>query len=139
MTGLHETLISKLREAGLRPTRQRVALGAILFANGDKHVSAESLHESVRSQDLKVSLATIYNTLQQFKDAGLLRQVVVEPGKSYFDTNTSDHHHFFDEKSETLIDISETDVEVLNLPKPPSGKQVSRVDIVVRLQDDTTP
>lgn len=136
MTELQETLIQRLRDAGLRPTRQRVALGALLFAEGDKHVSAESLYESVKTLGLKVSLATIYNTLQQFKEAGMLRHVVVEPGKSYFDTNTSDHHHFFDEKTESLIDISELDVDSLNLPEPPLGKQVARVDIVVRLKDE---
>ncbi len=94
-----------LRDAGLRPTRQRVALGWMLFGRGDRHVSAEALHEEALKARVPVSLATVYNTLHQFKEAGLLRQVAMEGAKTYFDTNTSDHHHFFIEGEERMIDI----------------------------------
>jgi Fur family iron response transcriptional regulator len=87
--------IERLRSAGLRPTRQRLALVRLLFDHGDRHVSAEALHAEAQRAGVRVSLATIYNTLNQFTEAGLLREVVVEAGRSYFDTNTGDHHHFF--------------------------------------------
>ena len=97
--------IARLREAGLRPTRQRVELAGVLFQSGDRHVTAESLHDEVAQTGVKVSLATVYNTLHQFTEAGLLRQVIVDASRSYFDTNTGDHQHFFVEKEGLLIDI----------------------------------
>lgn len=131
----YEKVIDVLRAAGLRPTRQRMALGKLLFEGGDRHVTAETLHQMAKTADVKVSLATVYNTLHQFKDAGLLREVVVEPGRSYFDTNLGDHHHFFDVASGALIDIPVDHVVLAGLPAPPSGKTIARVDVVVRLDD----
>lgn len=126
-------VVETLRESGLRPTRQRLALAKLLLDGGDKHVTAEQLYTLARSADAKVSLATVYNTLHQFKDAGLLREVVVEPGRSFFDTNVDDHHHFFDADTGELIDIPVSHVSVSNLPAPPQGKSVQRVDVVVRI------
>jgi Fur family iron response transcriptional regulator len=133
--GEHE-VEGRLRNAGLRPTRQRVALADLLFARGDRHLSAEELHEEALSAGVPVSLATVYNALHQFTDVGLLRIVSVEGSKTYFDTNTSDHHHFFVEGENRLldIDIAEGPVTVINLPAPPEGLEVANVDIVVRLR-----
>lgn len=125
-----------LRDAGLRPTRQRLGLARILFDKGDRHVTAEQLHSEASESSLRVSLATIYNTLHQFTEAGLLREVVVEPGRSYFDTNTSDHHHFFHEQSGYLQDIPGSAIAVGQLPPPPEGTEVQRVDIIVRVANE---
>ena len=124
-----------LRGAGLRPTRQRVALARLLFAEGDRHVTAERLHEEALVSRVPVSLATVYNTLHQFTEAGLLREVAVEGAKTYFDTNTSNHYHFFCERSGKLLDISTGDIRIEGLPEAPDGMTVSRVDVLVRLAD----
>jgi Fur family transcriptional regulator, iron response regulator len=124
----------KLRAAGLRPTRQRMELAAHLFQDGDRHTTAESLHDEVVSAGTKVSLATVYNTLHQFTAAGLLRQVVVDAARGYFDTNTGDHQHFFLEDEGTLIDIPGEDIAVSGVPTPPPGLAVDRVDVVVRVR-----
>jgi Fur family transcriptional regulator, iron response regulator len=129
-----QVLKVKLRGAGLRPTRQRVALGWMLFGKGDRHVSAEALHEEATRARVPVSLATVYNTLHQFKEAGLLRQVAMEGSKTYFDTNTSDHHHFFVEGDDRMIDIPGASLDVANLPEPPEGMEIARVDVIVRLR-----
>lgn len=123
-----------LRKSGLRPTRQRVALAAILYGHGNRHISAESLHGEALLQRVPVSLATIYNTLHQFTDAGLLREVAVDGSKTYFDTNTGEHHHFFVEDDNEVIDIPEGQMGVGRLPEPPPGYEISRVDVVVRLR-----
>jgi Fur family iron response transcriptional regulator len=123
-----------LRESGLRPTRQRMALAGILYGKGNRHISAEGLHEEAMTAKVPVSLATVYNTLHQFTDAGLLREVAVDGSKTYFDTNTSDHHHFFVEDDNQVIDIPEGGMGVDNLPNPPEGYEISRVDVVVRLR-----
>jgi Fur family iron response transcriptional regulator len=127
-------VLELLQEAGLRPTRQRLALARLLFDSGDRHVTAEQLHEEAQAAHISVSLATVYNTLHQFTAAGLLREVVVDPGRSYFDTNVSEHHHFFHEGTGDLKDIE--NVYVANLPAPPQGSRIARVDVVVRLADD---
>ena len=123
-----------LRGSGLRPTRQRLSLGALLFDGEDRHVTAEWLHERARNVGVAVSLATVYNTLHQFVGAGLLREVAVEGSKSYFDTNTSDHHHFFLEGEGRLIDIDSPSIEVTGLPDVPEGHEVTHIDVVVRLR-----
>lgn len=124
-----------LREAGLRPTRQRVALAQILFSPGDRHVTAEVLHEEALAKRVPVSLATVYNTLHQLTEAGLLREVAVEGAKTYFDTNTRNHYHFFCEHSGKLMDIATADIRIEGLPEAPEGKAISRVDVLVRLVD----
>jgi Fur family transcriptional regulator, iron response regulator len=123
-----------LRDVGLRPTRQRMALGWMLFGKGDRHVTAEMLYEEAVKAKVPVSLATIYNTLHQFTDAGLLRQVAVDGSKSYFDTNVSPHHHFFIETENDLVDIPQSEVVVGKTPTPPEGYDVVRIDVVVRLR-----
>lgn len=127
-------LLERLRALGLRPTRQRVALARLLFENDDRHVAAEQLHGEALAASIRVSLATVYNTLHQFTAAGLLREVVVEPGRSYFDTNIDDHHHFFCESSGLLQDIPGEAVMVGHLPKPPAGTEISRVDVIIRVR-----
>jgi Fur family transcriptional regulator, iron response regulator len=126
----------RLQDVGLRPTRQRLGLARLLFDAGDRHVTAEQLHGEAMGDNLKVSLATVYNTLNQFTEAGLLREVVVESGRSYFDTNTGDHHHFFYERDGLLEDIPGDHVVLARVPEPPPGKKVARVEVIVRLADE---
>ena len=137
MTGVraYSDLIDRLKLAGLRPTRQRLALARLLFARGDRHTTAEQLHGEAMEADVRVSLATVYNSLHQFTKAGLLREVVVEPGRSYFDTNVDNHHHFYFESSGQLQDIPSDQLHVRELPVPPEGTRIARVDVVVRVQD----
>jgi Fur family iron response transcriptional regulator len=123
-----------LREVGLRPTRQRLALGWLLFAKGDRHLTAELLHEEAVHARFPVSLATVYNTLHQFTGAGVLREVAVDGSKTYFDTNASEHHHFYVEGDSSLVDIPGAELMVDKLPEPPEGYEVARVDVVVRLR-----
>jgi Fur family iron response transcriptional regulator len=125
---------AKLRAAGLRPTRQRLRLAELLFRHGNRHVTAELLHQEAQDAGCAVSLATVYNTLHQFTTAGLLQQVIVDPSRSYFDTNTGSHQHFYDEEDGGLIDIAADAVEVSGLPAPPRGKAIARVDVVVRIR-----
>jgi Fur family transcriptional regulator, iron response regulator len=131
-----DDLTKRLRVAGLRPTRQRVALAQLLFDGTDRHVTAEHLHGEAVARSIPVSLATVYNTLHQFTTAGLLREVVVEPGRSYFDTNTRDHHHFFCESTGHLQDIPGELVMVGQLPQPPAGAEICRVDVIIRVRRD---
>lgn len=127
-------LRSMLRQSGLRPTRQRMALAEILFTHGNRHISAESLHDEATVHRVPVSLATIYNTLHQFTEAGLLREVAVDGSKTYFDTNTSEHHHFFVEDDNEVMDIPAGQMGVGRVPEPPPGYEISRIDVVVRLR-----
>jgi len=138
MTALrpYSDLIDRLKAVGLRPTRQRLALARLLFGRGDRHLTAEQLHGEATAARVPVSLATVYNALHQFTDTGLLREVIVEPGRSYFDTNVADHHHFFHEDSGRLEDIAGEDVRLNALPSPPKGKRIRRVDVIIRVRDD---
>ena len=150
----YTALIERLKQVGLRPTRQRLALAKLLFdpsgsesaplpavgepaaARGcDRHITAEQLHDEAVTAGQPVSLATVYNTLHQFTEAGLLREVVVEPGRSYFDTNVSDHHHFFFEGNGRLLDIPGDQIQLADLPSAPEGSRILRVDVIVRLAD----
>lgn len=126
-------LVDRLRASGLRPTRQRVDLARLLFEDGDRHITAEQLHGMALAAQVRVSLATVYNTLHQFTEAGLLREIVVDSGRSYFDTNTSDHHHFFYETSGRLEDIPAHEMRVTAVPQAPEGTRITRVDVVVRV------
>ena len=129
----HDTK-AMLRQVGLRPTRQRMALGWILFSKGDRHITAEMLYEEATKAKVPVSLATVYNTLHQFTEVGLLRQVAVDGSKTYFDTNATEHHHFFVEGEHALLDIPGAEVIVDRMPDPPEGYEIARVDVVVRLK-----
>ena len=123
----------KLREVGLRPTRQRMALGWILFAKGDRHVTAEMLYEEATRAKVPVSLATVYNTLHQFERAGLLREIAIGGQRAYFDTNISNHNHFFVEAEGRLVDIPGSSIRVDGLPEPPEHLKIAHIDVVVRL------
>lgn len=127
-----------LRMAGLRPTRQRIALAELLFEGPHRHVSAEELHVEAGDAKVGVSLATVYNTLHQFHEAGLLREVTVDAARSYFDTDTSDHHHFYIEDEERVVDIPSNSISIQGLPDAPRGMEISHVDVVVRVRRATT-
>ncbi|MDA0997808.1 MAG: Fur family transcriptional regulator [Proteobacteria bacterium] len=129
-------IIDRLRQAGLRPTRQRIALAGLMYSGGDRHLSAEILHGEALRARVPVSLATVYNSLHQFTARGLLREIVIDGGRSYFDTNVSDHHHFYFENEGRLEDIPAEDVVVAALPKAPGRTRISRVDVIVRVRED---
>ncbi len=131
-------LRDKLRRVGLRPTRQRISLGWLLFGKGDRHITAEALFEEATAARIPVSLATVYNTLHQFTEAGLLRQLAVDGAKAYFDTNPSEHHHFFIEEEERLVDVPGEAVSVGNLPQPPDGLEIAGVEVIIRLKRKKT-
>jgi Fur family iron response transcriptional regulator len=126
--------LNRLKEAGLRPTRQRLALARFLFDAGPRHVTAEQLHSEAMAQHVKVSLATVYNTLHQFTDAGLIREIVVDSGRSYFDTNVAPHYHFYCEDDGSLVDIPADAVHLARIPNMPRGTELSSVDLVFRLR-----
>ncbi|HBZ44547.1 MAG TPA: transcriptional repressor [Maritimibacter sp.] len=137
MTECQATQNSKdwLSTAGLRPTRQRVALAKLLVGDGEhRHVTAESLFEASREAGEQVSLATVYNTLKSFSEAGLLREILVNGTKGYFDTNTTNHPHFFWEDDGRLQDAPKEGLEIAALPKAPDGAEISKVDVVIRLK-----
>lgn len=126
--------VDLLRQAGLRPTRQRLILGEFLFSNGGRHVTAEMLHGEASAAGIRMSLATVYNTLNQLTDAGLLRQIGVDGSKSYFDTNPTGHHHFFVDHEDRLLDIPEPGVLIDALPQPLPGYEIAGVDVIVHLR-----
>ncbi len=128
-----------LRTAGLRPTRQRIALTLLLYGNGNRHLSAEQLHADAIAADIPVSLATVYNTLNQFTRAGLLRELTVDNSRAFYDTNTSEHHHFFVEGEEDVIDVPGESMHIESLPQPPEGMEITRIDVVVRLRRKDAP
>lgn len=127
-----------LRKADLRPTRQRVVLCELLFGRGDRHVTAEMLHDEANAMGMRLSLATVYNTLHQLQGAGLVRQIIVDGGRSYFDTNTHDHAHFFEAGSGALFDARAHGPALRELFTPPSGMEVESVDVIVRLKPAAT-
>ena len=131
-------VLKKLQEAGLRPTRQRLALAKLLLEKHPRHVTAEELFQEARQAHIPVSLATVYNTLHQFTDAGLMTEVVVGSGQSYFDTNPTSHYHYFDKATGEIMDVPEEDIVFLKLPVPPAGKVIDRIDVVVRVRNATS-
>ncbi len=130
----HDRHIDRLRDHNLRPTRQRVALAELLFNGPCRHVSAEQLRLETEAKGIRMSLATIYNTLNQFTRVGLLHEITLDNNVTYFDTNTDHHHHFFDSKTNDLIDIPKESIALKALPEAPEGRQVERVDVVIRLR-----
>ncbi len=132
MTG--EAIVDRLKDAGLRPTTQRIELGRIIWGKGDRHLTAEHLLNESREQKVKVSLATIYNTLHQFTQAGLLKEIVVEGGRSYFDTNIVPHHHFLYEDTGDLMDIPGEYMGISGVPTPPDGAEITSVEVIVRVR-----
>ncbi|HWA21704.1 MAG TPA: Fur family transcriptional regulator [Caulobacterales bacterium] len=130
----NERVLDMLRGAGLKPTRQRLALGALLFGGEHRHVSCESLFDEARAAGADLSLATVYNTLHQFREAGLVREVHLDAQRRWFDTNVGEHHHFYVEESGALVDIPADSIEIKALPSPPRGFAVEGVDVVVRVR-----
>ena len=124
-----------LKEAKLRPTRQRVSLVSNIFKYGNRHISAESLHREILNSGEQVSLATVYNTLHQLTNLNLLRQVKTNSSQNYFDTNTIAHHHFFDESNNSLIDISKDKIKIYGIPIPPDNKKVSEVEVIISIKN----
>ncbi|MEM7461647.1 MAG: iron response transcriptional regulator IrrA [Pseudomonadota bacterium] len=134
-TGLSkQELVSFLRDAKLRPTRQRISLAKILYSKGDRHVTAELLHDEAQMAGMPVSLATVYNALRQFSEAGLLRAIAVDSSRTFFDTNTGDHHHFFIEESGEVVDVPHDGIVIDNIPNAPRDLQISGVDVIIRLR-----
>ncbi len=127
-------LRDRLAVAGLRPTRQRVALGWLLFGKGHRHVTAERLYDEATAGRVNLSMATVYNTLHQFTQAGLLREIALDGSKTWFDTNTTRHHHFLIEGENELVDIPGNMVEIARLPPLPDGLEIIEVDVVVRVR-----
>ena len=131
-----ERLAEVFRKAGLRLTRQRLFLGKLLFADGrNRHITAAALVKEAREHGERISLATIYNSLHQFVELGLLRQVVIDSRVVYFDTNLSEHHHFFHEGNGRLQDIPQSAIGIGTIPAPPKDTEIRRVDVVIHLQD----
>ena len=130
-----DDIVKLVRQAGLRPTRQRFALASQLFMNGDRHVTAEQLHSESLDRGFSISLATVYNTLNRFTTAGLLRELVVDSGRSYFDTNSSAHHHLYCEETGKLSDIPGDNAAIENYLELPGGTKVSRIDIIIRVKN----
>lgn len=129
-----QTAKDRLRSAGLRPTRQRIELANLIFDKGDRHLTAEELHDDAVAHGVSCSLATIYNTLHQFTDAGMLRVLSVDSSKTFFDTNVSNHYHFIMENSDEVIDIDPRAINVTGLPDAPEGTEIANVDVIVRLR-----
>lgn len=127
-------VLQRLRSVGLRPTRQRVSLAFLLFRKGPRHVTAELIHEEAINAKLPMSLATVYNALRQFTCAGLLREIAADGPKKYFDNNTSEHHHFLLEDTNNLLDVSANEFSIGEMPTPPEGYEIARVEVVFRLR-----
>ena len=130
----YSQVIEQLRTVGLRPTRQRLALAKLLFENAPRHITAEILHSEAQVASVPVSLATVYNTLHQFTEVGLLKEIVIDPQRSHFDTTTSDHGHFYFEDSGRLEDIPHDEELISQMPALPEGASLKSVDVVVRLK-----
>jgi Fur family transcriptional regulator, iron response regulator len=125
---------SLIRQSGLRPTRQRMALAALLFGRGERHFTAEMLFEEARRAKISLSLATIYNTLHSFIDAGLLRQIPIDGSKAFFDTNARDHHHFLVEGTNDVIDVCPSELTISKTPTAPDGFEIVKIDVIVRVR-----
>ena len=125
-----------LRNSSLRPTKQRIMIGKLLFNDTNKHVTAESLYRELTASEQKISLATVYNTLHDFCEKKLLKKVTVYPEKVYFDTNISPHHHFYSDNEKLLIDISKDKIKIQGLPKAPKGKKIKDVELIAHLTDN---
>ena len=126
--------IDLLRKCGLKPTSQRIFLAEILFGERDDHFCAEDLKRIIAKKGFKMSLATIYNNLQNFAEVGLLKQRRISKNKSYFDNNISDHYHFYDDENSKLIDIPTSSFKISKLPKLPHNKKIKSIDLVINLE-----
>jgi Fur family iron response transcriptional regulator len=129
-----DEIVGRLRSAGLRPTAQRAALARLLFTDGHRHVTAEKLHAEASTAGIALSLATVYNALNDFTAAGIIRVLAVEGSRTWFDTNTSEHHHFYLEGDGEIVDMVDGGPRIRVLPDPPEGYEIANVEIVVRLR-----
>ena len=126
-----QNIESKLKALGQRLTLQRLNLAKLIFTDKDQHMSADQLYQKAQEKGFHISLATIYNTLNQWAKMGLLRRVAVYSGAVYFDTNVSNHYHFYDKEKDDLIDLPSNQVQFTNLPLAPDGMQIKNVDVVI--------
>ena len=133
-TPAESTFAHRLRDAGLRPTRQRIAIAALLLDGRHRHVSAESLSAEIRASGSHMAEGTVYNTLNQFTEAGLLRRITIHNDYSLFDTNVEHHHHFFDDEADQLFDIAADHVVLDALPEAPEGHEIESVDVVIHIK-----
>ena len=133
---MHKTKINKsfLNESGLKSTNQRILLSKILFSGKDRHFTAEEIRKLVLDKGFKISLATIYNCLGDFTKAGILKEVNIEAGKTWYDTRTDNHHHFYNVETKTLIDIPEEEIQLLKQPKAPKGHKINHMKFVFHLE-----
>ena len=137
MEGMSVDIVAKLRGHNLRPTKQRVALGRLLFTGYGRHVTAESLAAEARAAGLHMSLATVYNSLRQFTAANLLREIRGIGDTTWFDTNTSQHHHFYDMDGNRLVDIPASAIGICQMPPPPKGYRTEGVNVVITIASDS--
>ena len=129
----YNRVINKLSKSGIRPTKQRMILAKLLFEKGDRHISAEELFEEVKKENRKISLATIYNTLKQFRNIGLLKELVIDQNKSIYCTNHDSHYHLLIEDENKIIDIPQKNID-LNIPQIPACLSLHNIDIIVRVR-----
>lgn len=127
---------TRLQSAGLRATPKRIAIGGLLFDGRDRHVTADDVAVMARKNGIRVSLATVYNTLNQFVSAGLMKRITLDTDRTYFDTNVSDHHHLFFQDNGILHDIPGDSIRVEGLPEIPAGSKISSVEVIVRMSGD---
>jgi len=130
------SIVNRLQSAGLRATPKRIAIGGLLFDGHDRHVTADDVAAMARKAGVRVSLATVYNTLNQFVSAGLMKRIILDTDRTYFDTNVSDHHHLFFEQNGALHDIPGDSIRVEGLPDIPAGAKVRSVEVIVRMTDE---
>ncbi|MFT3725249.1 MAG: Fur family transcriptional regulator [Hyphomonadaceae bacterium] len=131
-------VVNRLQSAGLRATPKRIAIGGLLFDGMDRHVTADDVAIMARKNGVRVSLATVYNTLNQFVTAGLMKRITLDTDRTYFDTNVSDHHHLFFEENGVLHDIPGDSIRVEGLPPIPAGAKVRAVEVIVRMTGEKT-
>ena len=133
-----KSFVNRLRSSGLRPTQQRLAICKVLFDRKDTfHFTIDNLKKRIeKNTKSKVSLATVYNTVHAFKNNGYLKEISLQGNKTFFDTNSSNHHHFYDQDMSQLIDIEDKNISVSNLPKTPSGKKIKSVEVLVKIEDN---
>ena len=128
--------INTLKEHNIRPTKQRMVLAKLLFEKGRRHISAEDLHDEVKDSDRKISLATVYNTIHAFNKKGYVKEVTISNDKTYFDTNTKSHHHFYDLRTNELIDIDSEKIQLKHVPQPPKGKKINGIEVVINVKEE---
>ena len=129
--------IEKLRSSGLRPTRQRIQISKVLFDRENTfHFTIQDLSQIIKNEfNEKISLATVYNTIHEFKKKGYLKEISLKGNKTFFDTNISNHHHFYDEDMSQLVDIEDKNISVNYLAKIPSGKKIKSIEVLVKIED----